>query len=50
MARERKIILIGEQREDIDVKAIARVLIRLARHWQREAEKATKPEPPKDGA
>lgn len=49
MARERKIILIGEQREDIDVRAIVRVLIRLARHWQREAEAAAKQEPPKGG-
>jgi hypothetical protein len=48
MARERKIILIGEQREDIDVRAIARVLIRLARHWQREADKAAQAEQRKD--
>jgi hypothetical protein len=48
MARERKITLIGEQRADVDAKAIARVLIRLARHWQAERQKATKAEPPKE--
>jgi hypothetical protein len=48
MAREKKIILIGEQRADVDAKAIARVLIRLARHWQSEREKATKAAPSKE--
>lgn len=50
MARPKQIILIGEQREDIDARAIAPVLIRLARHWQREAEKKAKVEQPKDDA
>lgn len=45
MARDKHIILTGEQREEIDPRAVARVLVRLARRWQQQATPAPKPKP-----
>jgi len=46
MARDKHIIIRGEQRPDIDPRDVARVLVRLARQWQ--AKRTTpKPERPK---
>jgi hypothetical protein len=45
MARDKHIIISGEQRPDIDPRDVARVLVRLARHWQ--TKRTPKPERPK---
>jgi len=50
VAREKEIILTGNQREDIDPHAVARVLVRLARQWQKEKGRHTQRERPKERA
>ena len=45
---EKVVIITGEQREDIDAAAIARVLIRLARSWA-EQQQDTESAEPEDG-
>ena len=46
--REKVVVITGDQRPDIDARAIARVLIRLARGWA-EAQQDTESSEPEDG-
>jgi hypothetical protein len=38
MAPEKKVVISGEPRADLDARAMARILIRLALWWQTQAE------------
>jgi hypothetical protein len=40
MAKEKRLVITGEQQSSIDAAAVARVIIRLARHWWQDRQAA----------